>query len=227
MNNYVALIIHNSEKSPDRIENVEKLQILFPNNRIIKAIFPDDLTDQQIDFATNPKHFHAMPVLYEKRFHHRLIGRYCCYLSHLKALQYAYEKKIEDVIIFEDDAVLEDKEFDFVKFLSDVDCSVANRDVHSLMYYMGGSINPKNNNIYCLHAYYFPDWQIIGVLINALQSSNNKRAVDSMMINILKKKNIKYAYRQVFGQMQNSYSYIDGSIKNKPGTWVKNCTNAK
>ena len=225
MNNYVALIIHNKEKSPDRIENVEKLQILFPNNRIIKAIFPDDLKKEQIDFCTNSKNFKAMPVLYQKKFEHRIIGRYCCYLSHLKAMQYAYDNKIEDIIIFEDDAVLKDKNFDFIDFLDKIDTD-ENKDNKNLIWYLGGCVNPKSNYIYCLHAYYFPNWQIIGYIINAIESSNNKRAIDSMMINVLKKKNIKYAYRQVFGQMQNSYSYIDGSIKNKPGTWVKNCTNA-
>jgi hypothetical protein len=30
-----------------------------------------------------------------------------------------------------------------------------------------------------------------------------------MMINILKKKNIKYGYKDLFGQMENAYSYID------------------
>ena len=223
MNNYVALIIHNKEKSPDRIENVEKLQILFPNNRIIKAIFPDDLTDEDKEFALNPKLFHAMPVLY--KFPDRIIGKYCCYRSHKLALEYAYENELEDVIIFEDDAVLEDKEFDFVDFLNKIDDD-ENKDIHSLIYYMGGSVNPKNNNIYCLHAYYFPDYAFIGYLLNEIENSNNKRIMDSMFVNIIQKKNIKYGYRQVFGQMQNSYSYIDGSVKKKPGSWVRNCTNA-
>jgi GR25 family glycosyltransferase involved in LPS biosynthesis len=216
MEKYNCLIIHNYEHSPDRHENVKKLQSIFPNNHIIKSIFPDDLTDEDKEFALNPKQFHAMPVLY--KFPERILGRYCCYLSHLKALEYAYHNELHNVIIFEDDAILYEDNFNFESFIK--------KKSINLITWLGGCINEKNNYIYCLHSYYIPSYGFIGFLLNEIEDSDNKRAIDSMFVNIIQKKNINYGYFDVFRQMQNTYSYIDNTIKEKPGTWVKNCKNA-
>ena len=213
MEKYNCLIIHSAEKCPDRIENVKKLQSMFPNNHIIKAIFPDDLTDADREFALNSKEFHAMPVLYKQP--ERILGRYCCYLSHIKALQYGYDNELDNVIIFEDDALLYEKYFDFEVFIK--------KKSINLITWLGGCINEKNNSVYCLHAYYIPSYGFIGFLLNEIESSNNKRAIDSMFINIVQKKNINFGYFNVFKQMQNTYSYIDKNIKKNPGTWVQNC----
>lgn len=216
MQKYNCLIIHNVKKCPNRIENVKKLQSMFPNNHIINAIFPDDLTDEDKDFALNPKQFHAMPVLY--KFPERILGRYCCYLSHLKALEYAYHNELDNVIIFEDDALLYETNFNFEAFIK-------NKSIN-LISWLGGCINQKNNYVYCLHSYYIPTYGFIGFLLNEIEDSHNKRAIDSMFVNIIQKKKINFGYFDVFKQMQNTYSYIDNTIKQKPGTWVKNCKNA-
>ena len=213
MNNYNCIIIHNKQYAPDRCKNVKELQNLFPNNIIIQAIFPADLTEKQRQFALNPKMFHAMPVMY--KFPERILGRYCCYLSHLKALTYAYNHKLDDVIIFEDDAVLCNYDFDFIKFLKD--------DNVNLITWFGGCIKPKTKFIYCMHAYFFPNFQFIGFLLNEIEQSNNKRAIDSMLVNIIQKKNINYDYIKVFNQLENSWSYIDNAVKKKAGNWVANC----
>ena len=216
MEKFNALIIHNKKYAPDRVSNVKELQNLFPNNIIIRAVFPDDLTEQQRAFALNPKMFHAMPVMY--RFPERILGRYCCYLSHIKAMTYAYNHKLNDVIIFEDDSVLCNYDFDFIKFLKD--------DNINLITWFGGCIKPKTKFVYCMHAYYFPNFQFIGFLLNEIEQSNNKRAIDSMLVNIIQKKKINYDYVKVFNQLENSWSYIDNAVKKKAGNWVTNCQKA-
>ena len=213
MEKFNALIIHNKKYAPDRVNNVKELQNLFPNNHIINAVFPDDLTEQQRAFALNPKMFHAMPVLY--KYPERILGRYCCYLSHIKAMTYAYNHKLNDVIIFEDDSVLCNYDFDFIKFLKD--------DNINLITWFGGCIKPKTKFVYCMHAYYFPNFQFIGFLLNEIENSKNKRAIDSMLVNIIQKKNINYDYIKVFNQLENGWSYIDGAVKKKAGSWVTNC----
>ena len=127
--------------------------------------------------------------------------------------------KTKNVIIFEDDAILYEDNFNFEAFIK--------KKSINLITWMGGCINQKNNYIYCLHSYYIPSYGFIGFLLNEIEDSDNKRAIDSMFVNIIQKKNINYGYFDVFRQMQNTYSYIDNSIKQKPGTWCKkNCKNA-
>ena len=77
-----------------------------------------------------------------------------------------------------------------------------------------------------MHAYYLPDFQFIGFLLNEIEKSNNKRAIDSMLVNIIQKKNINYDYVKVFNQLENGWSYIDNAVKKRPGDWVTNCKNA-
>ena len=216
MENYNALIIHNEKYAGDRVKNVKELQTLFPNNHIIKAIFPADLTDADKEFALDSKLFHCMPALH--KFPDRILGRYCCYLSHLKAMEYAYINELDNVIIFEDDAVLCDYDFDFINFLE--------KESINLITWLGGCMKPSTNFVYCLHAYYIPDYAFIGFLLNAIEESNNKRAIDSMLVNIVQKKNINYDYIKVFNQLQNGWSHIDNAVKKTAGSWVKNCKNA-
>jgi GR25 family glycosyltransferase involved in LPS biosynthesis len=216
MEKYNALIIHNENYAPDRVANVKELQTLFPNNHVIKAIFPADLTKEDREFALNPKLFHAMPVLY--KFPDRIIGKYCYYLSYKKALEYAYTNELDNVIIFEDDAVLIDNDFDFINFLE--------TESINLITYLGGCIKPNTNFVYCTHAIYYPDYAFIGYLLNEIENSNNKRATDCMLVNIVQKKNINYDYLKVFNQIENGWSYIDNAVKKKAGNWVNNCKNA-
>ena len=216
MENINALIIHNDIYAPDRVKNVKELQTLFPNNHIIKAIFPADLTEEDREFALNPKLFHAMPVLY--KFPDRIIGKYSCYRSDKLALEYAYENELDNVIILEDDAVLVDYDFDFIDFIE--------RDSINLITWLGGCLRPNSNFVYCLHSYYIPDYAFIGYLLNEIENSNNKRIMDSMFVNIIQKKNINYDYLKVFNQLENGWSYIDNAVKKTAGSWVKNCLTA-
>ena len=102
------LIIHSKEHSKDRTENVNKLYSLNPDNAtIIDAKF--DFDEDEILYWTDPDNFLCMPVL---MYSEKVIGRVGCLLSHLKALEYIVENKLNDTIIFEDDAYLKENKLD-------------------------------------------------------------------------------------------------------------------
>ena len=131
------LIIHNSVISKTR--DISKLSSLSDNVKIIEAIFPDDLTQDQIDYYITKKNLGCMPAGYKNP--EKIKRKICCALSHFKALEFIIENKLNDVIIFEDDAVMYNQNL-FEKFLS-------NRDLFEKNYitYLGGFYFINSNKL--------------------------------------------------------------------------------
>jgi hypothetical protein len=91
----------NLERNKDRLKHIqnefEKLNLT--NVTRIEAIDGQTLPEDQKEFCLSRRNFKTMCSIPE-----RIYGRVGCYLSHIKALDYAIENKFENVLIMEDDA---------------------------------------------------------------------------------------------------------------------------
>ena len=210
------LIIHSNKYSKDRPENVNKLYSLNPDNAtIIDAKF--DFDEDEILHWTNPENFLCMPsIMYTEK----VTGRVGCLLSHLKALKHIVENKLNDTIIFEDDAYLKDEKLDdLLGVLKEKKSQGAYEDPHDFIVYLGFSQNPKNDWIYCCHAYLIPRWERAQYILDTINCVQQKKAIDSMLVKYIQKPGIHYSYYDLFGQ-NAGFSYIDKKDKKKPGQWV-------
>ena len=210
------LIIHSNKYSKDRTENVNKLYSLNPDNAtIIDAKF--DFDEDEILHWTDPDNFLCMPVL---MYTEKVIGRVGCLLSHLKALEHIVENKLNDAIIFEDDAYLkENKLDDLLGALKEKKNNGHSNAPHDYIVYLGYSQNPKNDWVYCCHAYLIPTWERAQYILNTINVVTQKKAIDSMLVKYIQKAGIHFSYYDIFGQ-NAGYSYIDKKDKKKPGTWT-------
>jgi GR25 family glycosyltransferase involved in LPS biosynthesis len=211
------LIIHNSVKRKTKeIRDISKLSSLSDNVKIIEAIFPDDLTEEQIDYYITKKNFVCMPAGYKNP--EKIKSKICCSLSHFKALEFIIENKLNDVIIFEDDAVMYNENL-FEKFLS-------NRDLFEKNYitYLGGGffINSKNETtkyIMDTHAYYIHNYEQATKLYDKLKNAKKLKAIDSLIKRQIQEKNLPYDWFPIFIQNDEYISNIEGKKKIK--SWIK------
>lgn len=125
----------------------------------------------------------------------RILGRAGCYLSHLKALKYAIDNNMENVLILEDD----------VKFLTDSKNIVFDIPENSKLFYLGGLFWKKNKDIIiddndvininvpqfklaCAFSYIIKSKEDILDVYNTIINSTNKKAIDIMYINHFQQK---------------------------------------
>ena len=219
------LIIHSNKYSKDRTENVNKLYSLNPDNAtIIDAKF--DFDEDEILYWTDSDNFLCMPsIMYTEK----VIGRVGCLLSHIKALEHIVENKLNDTIIFEDDAYLKDGKLDdLLEALKEkknqgdlisAEGHVAYQFPHDFIVYLGYSQNPKNDCVYCCHAYLIPRWERAEYILGTINCVQQKKAIDSMLVKYIQKAGFHFSYYDIFGQ-NAGYSYIDKKDKKKPGQWV-------
>jgi len=212
------LIIHNSVKCKEREKDVAKLSSLSDTDKvkIIEAIFPDSLTEEQIDYYITKKNFGCMPAGYKRP--DKIKSTICCAFSHFNALEFIIENKMNDVIIFEDDAILYNENL-FEKFLS-------NRDLFEKNYitYLGGGffINSKNETtkyVMDTHALYIHNYQQATKLYDRLKNAPKLRAYDNLLKRQIQEKNLPYDYFPIFIQNGEYISNIDGKKKIK--SWIE------
>ena len=197
------LILHNIEHCPERLPNVLKLASLSDGLvEIIKSKF--DFTEEEILFWTCSLNFQAM---YQVMYSPRIIGRVGCLLSHLSALEKIVNEKLNNAIIFEDDAVLNCSHEKLNAVLEEKNFS------DDFIVYLGYSMNPKNGKIFCCHAYLLPDWRKAEYILNVIKNTSPKKAIDVMLINLIQMKGLPFSFYDCFGQLPG-YSHIDKKKKN-------------
>ena len=211
MLNNPILIIHNSEHSEDRSENVEKLSQISSNSTIIEAKF--DFTNDEILYWTNSENFYAMPAI---MYSEKIMGRVGCLLSHMKCLKHIVTNKLNNTIILEDDAIYNGQRDWYDKDLDEVVKDKKNSSDYIV--YLGYSINPKNGKVFCCHSYMIPSWEKAEFILKSIEEKNPKKAIDVMYINLIQRMGYNFSYFDIFGQIPG-YSYIDKKIKKKPGKW--------
>lgn len=160
----------------------------------IDAIDALQFTDEQKKFYESRSNFNVLD-----KNKSQIYGKAACYLSHMKALKYAIDNKLDNVLIIEDDCV----------FLSDKSLEY-NFDIpnYTYIYYLGGLFWPKEkpfnpdkqiakkNNIYidtnvfklaCAVAYIIPSHNIMCEIYN-IMTTKMKKAVDMMYVTHIQKK---------------------------------------
>jgi len=204
------LIIHSRVHSADRRDNVKELLSLSSNSRVIDAKF--DFSNEEILYWTDMNNFLAMPVI---MYTEKVITRVGCLLSHLDALKFIVKFELNNVIILEDDAHIKmGMHTDFVKIVKE------KTDSDDYIVYLGYSQNPKNDMVYCCHSYMIPSWKKAKIILDTINETQQKKAIDSLLVKLVQKAGLPYSFFDFFGQ-NNGYSYIDKKDKKKPGTWKK------
>lgn len=206
------LILHNKYYSPERTKNVGELMNISDGGlvEIIKSKF--DFTEEEILYWTCSCNFQAMPVI---MYSPRIIGRVGCLISHMWALERIVEQKLNNTIIFEDDAYKVPQHWSETKLYDILEEKNFSDDY---IVYLGYSKNPKNGKIFCCHAYMIPDWKKAAYILNTIKNKSPKRAIDAMLINIVQMAGLPFSYYNIFGQLPG-YSYIDMKEKTRPGKW--------
>tara|TARA_B100000686_G_scaffold56009_2_gene60329 strand:- start:2557 stop:4023 length:1467 start_codon:yes stop_codon:yes gene_type:complete len=208
------LIIHNSVISKTR--DISKLSSLSDNVKIIEAIFPDDLTQDQIDYYITKKNFGCMPAGYKNP--EKIKRKICCALSHFKALEFIIENKLNDVIIFEDDAVMYNQNL-FEKFLSNRDLFEKNYITYLGGFYFINSNKQKTKYIMDAHAYYIHNYEQATKLYDKLKNASKLRAYDNLIKREIQEKNLPYDWFPIFIQNDEYFSHIDDGKRKK--SWTK------
>ena len=206
------IILHNIDHSPNRTKNVTDLMDISDGGlvEILKSKF--DFTEEEILYWTCSCNFQAMPVI---MYTPRIMGRVGCLISHIWALERIVEQKLNNTIIFEDDAYKVPQHWSETKLHDILEEKNYSDDY---IVYLGYSKNPKNGKIFCCHAYMIPSWRKAEYLLNEIKKKNPKRAIDVMYINIVQKAGLPFSYYNIFGQLPG-YSYIDMKEKSRPGKW--------
>jgi len=123
----------NLDRRPDRRKNVEdELRRLNLKGTRISGIDARRFNQREVDYWMSRKNFNTLC-----RDEERVMGRVGCYLSHLKAINYAIENKIEQVLILEDD----------VKFLVEDTNTKIYIPKECELFYLGGLYWWKTNNL--------------------------------------------------------------------------------
>jgi len=153
-----AIILHLG-RARERKEYVDRLCALFPNHIVLDAVDSEDLTEYDKSYYRDMKNFKRMPTLKEES----LFGRVCCFLSHKKAYHYIVTNKIDNAIIFEDDAYVEDESL--------LDMDIPDHD----MVYLGYNhyVTPKETKIISSHAIYYSGWRRVARLLSFMTSHKN------------------------------------------------------
>lgn len=154
-----SLMIH-SNKSIDRQIYIDEINKIFPKNILIEAITIDDLNDEEKAFYNNNfkrRYNMKMPRLYA------VVG---CFLSHMKCYKYIIDNKIDNVIIFEDDIVINQPDFIYE--------NIPKKDIIYLGHEKYSANKIKTKPIIQTHAIYYKSYKLVEEIYNFAQKNNTK-----------------------------------------------------
>ena len=119
------------------------------------------------------------------------LSRCACWLSHTKLLEHIVEKKLNDVLILEDDALQVNKIPDIYPkdSITYVGGFVYNKKMMDskppeIQHQVGINLCPDNLRILGTLAYIVPKWEVALHILNRIYSENRYKAIDIMMGNI-------------------------------------------
>jgi len=194
LRNSNAIVLH-LERATDRKKNIEALNETHPKLFIWNAKDMNLLDDETKNKYLDLKFFHRIPnKLSDKK---QIIGWCLNALQHLEILNYIVKNKIDDVIVFEDDAVL--------TTLKDIEI-----DENEYYHYLGG-IEYKPGKICQHHSVYYPSYKKVEELLVILNNPKKLKTIDYMFANFIQPK-FKYGYSKIY--IQSGESIIrDGFIQ--------------
>tara|TARA_R100001086_G_scaffold148753_1_gene78757 strand:- start:555 stop:1133 length:579 start_codon:yes stop_codon:yes gene_type:complete len=119
------------------------------------------------------------------------LSRCACWLSHTKLLEHIVEKKLNDVLILEDDALQVNKIPDIYPkdSITYVGGFVYNKKMMDskppeIQHQVGINLCPDNLRILGTLAYIVPKWEVALHILNRIYSENRYKAIDIMYGNI-------------------------------------------
>jgi hypothetical protein len=185
-----AIVLH-LEKATDRKQYVDTLKETHPKLFIWKARDLELLDEETKNKYLDLKFFHRFP---NKNSPQRRILCNCINtLQLLEILEYIVANKIDDVIVFEDDAKLFNR-------LTEIDV-----DDDDYYHYLGG-LEFKVGYIVGAHAMYYPSYKKVEEMLVVLRNPKKLRGFDYML-----SKYIKPVFKNKFNNLyfQAGYSISD------------------
>ena len=212
----------NLDKNKDRRKHIENefKRLKLKKVTRIEGIDGQKLSKFDKDFFLNKKSFKTMCSIPE-----RVLGRAGCYLSHLKALDYAIENKFENVLIMEDDAV----------FLLNEDVELPEYPDNPDMLYLGGTFwkqepeETKQTGLWChINRKHLKMAGCFGFILPTKNKIKMCReifkwvkpsAIDNLYINYIQSLGHSYFINPVLISHNNDFEsnikYSKGMLKNK------------
>jgi hypothetical protein len=190
-----AIILH-LDKAEHRKKNVHTLQKMFRHNKIWNAIDMNKMTESQNQKCLDLSFFHRIPN--NKMNPKHIIGWCLNALQHLEILNWIVRNKIDNVIVFEDDAAL-------IKPNSNLKIDYSNKDyVH-----LGGWFY-KPDKLCKQHAMFYPKYKVVEKMLEYLNDPKKLRTIDYMFSNYIQP-NFNWGYENLF--YQEGESMIAPGIK--------------
>lgn len=193
--NYKAYIVYR----PNRLDNVKKLQEIFPKNELILGYDLNEISEELKLKYLDIKYYHRIP---NKHMKHDLIIKRAHYSRFFDNLlnKLSHKEPFEPFIYLEDDA----------EFIGD-NYMITLKD--EPIYYLGGFIMNKTK-IWCLHAVLFNSKEFIDKYLEYCDNPKHFKQYDYMLADFIYKNNIDQGYDLKFIQKE-SYDTKQNSYMNK------------
>jgi len=203
-----AIIIHLGRASVERKPYVDKLCELFPSHHVLDAIDSEKLTRVEIEYYDQLVNFKRMPTLNKIS----LYARVACFLSHKMALEYIIKNRLNNCIIFEDDAVCDDESFLDTEVPSDYDIIYLGYNVYT-------STTPKTKKtttkIISSHAILYTNWEYVSRLHTYMCNNRRKWKSWDLFMNDFVLPTTSHLLLNTFSQMSpTTKSYVSFSKTN-------------
>jgi hypothetical protein len=180
-----CIVLH-LERAKERQVNVDALKKTHPKLEVWKAKDLDLLDDETKNKYLQYNFFHRIPNKHSDK--RNIIGWCLNALQHIEILNYIVKNKIDDVIVFEDDARLYKLE----------EIEINDEDY----YYLGG-FEYKKGKICLQHAMYYPSWERLEKMLVVLNNPKKLKTIDYMFSNFIQPK-FKYGFSNFYYQEGDS-----------------------
>jgi hypothetical protein len=193
------IIILHLEKAIDRLEKIKKITDKIPDYKIWVADDVDKFNEKQRKKYLDLKFFHRLPNKYSKE--DIIIKRCSCSLHHMEILKYIIDNKIDNVIVFEDDA-----------FQIDDDLIIDYND-DTYYYYLGYRRWTNDKNKFAgQHAIYYKSHERVKEIYDVIKNPKKFTHIDYLFARYIQPK-FKYQFKQLF--IQSGISSIDNKMQDK------------
>jgi len=191
-----AIILH-LEKATDRLEKIQKITDKIPNYKLWIADDVNKFDDARRNKYLDLKFFHRLPNKHSKQ--DIIIKRCSCSIHHMEILKYIIDNKIDNVIVFEDDALQVDDDL------------IIDYDDDTYYYYLGFRRWTNDKNKFGgQHSIYYKSWEKVKEIYDIINDPKKFTHIDYLFARYIQPK-FKYQYKLIF--IQSGISSIDNKIQ--------------
>lgn len=183
------VIILHLEKALERKKNIEHLKTIFDDVEIYAGKDALTYTEEEKKQYLDLKYFHRLPSC--KWRDNVLLGHIACSRSQINILKYIIDNKLDNVIVFEDDANCIDN--NLVIDYNDED-----------YIYLGVKSEYKPNKYCGSHAIYYPSYKKLETIYDILKNPKKFKCFVYMLANYCNKPKFNYTVYNKFKIVGNS-----------------------